>query len=308
MKNTQIIPTTPNLPTIMFVAVFTSNSTNVSQSRGFRSEGYGVYEYDFRERLRILGSPNLRDKDLINCVKELSPQIVIFSKGDGISAKTIIECNKYSKTILWYMDAMHNFNQNLIEKIKVVDSFSCGVPGVNLEAKKYSPNVHFVEQCYDDEFNFPINEVVKDLDITFIGNVGSHIHSNRLFYINYLKQNHSLFSHFTGVYGLEHNNIVNRSKINLNFTPIDGTGSSVRLHKILASQGFLMTLPWIGMEKSFTPGKDFVVFTSLKDLKEKTNYYLSNPQERDKIRKHGYRTIQSSHPNMWAKNIINTLN
>lgn len=292
---------------ILFVAVFSQNSTNNSQSRGFTNIGCGVYEYDFRERLNILKSHNLRDKDLINCVKELKPQVVVFSKGDGISPKVIEECNKYSSTILWYMDALHNFDNNLIEKIKLVDSFSCGVPGVNLEAKKYTSKVHFVDQCYDEKLNFPMEHIEKDLDITFIGNVGSKIHGNRLPYINYIKSKHPTFTHFNGIYGLEHTKILNRSKINLNFTPIDATGSSVRLHKILATKGFLMTLPWDGMEDRFTPGEDFIVFTSPEDFSKKAKYYLEHPEERDKIREQGYQTIQNSHPNEWAKNIINTI-
>ena len=68
-----------------------------------------------------------------------------------------------------------------------------------------------------------------------------------------------------------------------------------------------MTLPWEGMESSFTPGKDFAVFTSPEDFYEKALYYLNHPEERDEIRENGYKTIQSSHPEMWAQNIINTL-
>ena len=62
------------------------------------------------------------------------------------------------------------------------------------------------------------------------------------------------------------------------------------------------------METMFTPNKDFVVFNSPEELKEKITYYLSHPEEMDKIREHGYQTIQNtSHPNQWAKNIINTI-
>ena len=168
---------------ILFVAVFRPGSTNVSQSRGFKNIGNKVYEYDFRSQRDKLGGNTQRDLDLIEYVKQIKPQVIVFSKGDGIHPSVIEECNKYSKTVLWYMDALHNFNHNLIEKIKKVTSFACGVPGVNSEALKYNPNTFFVDQCYDEEFNFPIDGITKDIDISFIGNVGQGIHGNRIPYI-----------------------------------------------------------------------------------------------------------------------------
>jgi len=292
---------------ILFVAVFNPNSTNVSQSRGFRNIGHGVYEYDFRERRNQLGGDLQRDQDLIKCVEQLKPEVVVFSKADGINPSVIDECNKHSKTILWYMDALHNFNNNIIEKVKKVNSFVCGIPGVNLEAVKYNSNTFFVDQCYDEEFNFPITDITKDIDISFIGNVGPGIHGNRVPYINYIKEHFPTFRHFNNVFGLEHNNLINRTKINVNFTPTDATGTSVRFHKILASKGFIMSLPWTGMKDMFTPDKDFVVFNTPEEFKEKATYYLSHPEEMDKIREQGYQTIQNSHPNQWAKNLINTI-
>ena len=91
-----------------------------------------------------MGGNTQRDLDLIEYVKQIKPQVIVFSKGDGIHPSVIEECNKYSKTVLWYMDALHNFNHNLIEKIKKGTSFACGVPGVNSEALKYNPNTFFV--------------------------------------------------------------------------------------------------------------------------------------------------------------------
>jgi len=292
---------------ILFVAVFTPNSTNVSQSRGLENIGHKVYEYDFRFHRDKLGGNLQRDKDLIEHVKQLKPEIIVFSKADGINPFVIDECNKYSKTILWYMDALHNFNDNIIEKIKKVNSFVCGVPGVNLEALKYNANTFFVDQCYDEKHNFPVKDIVKDIDISFIGNTGDAIHGNRIPYINYLKEHFPTFKHFNNVFGLEHNNLVNRTKINLNFTPVDATGTSVRFHKILASKGLVMSLPWQGMETMFTPGKDFVAFNTPEELKEKIIYYLTHPKKADEIREQGYKTIQNSHPNKWAQNLINTI-
>ena len=68
-----------------------------------------------------------------------------------------------------------------------------------------------------------------------------------------------------------------------------------------------MSLPWQGMETMFTPGKDFVAFNTPEELKEKIIYYLTHPKKADEIREQGYKTIQNSHPNKWAQNLINTI-
>ena len=112
---------------ILFVAVFKSGSTNVSQSRGFQMGGHGVYEYCYRDRLQKLGSTFHRVSDLIHTVSQLKPDVVVFSKCSNMSYQVVEECNKHSKTIMWYMDALHNFDQELIDKISRCSSFVCGV-------------------------------------------------------------------------------------------------------------------------------------------------------------------------------------
>lgn len=292
---------------ILFVAVFKSGSTNISQSRGFQIGGHGVYEYDYRDRLQKLGSVSHRDLDLINAVSQLKPDVVVFSKCSNMSYQVVEECNKHSKTVMWYMDALHNFDQELIDKISRCSSFVCGVEGVIPEGEKINPNTSFVHQCYDEQDNFPTN-INQDIDISFIGSLDtSRIHGDRVAYANFLKDHFSGFKAISGVYGKEHNTIVNRTKINLNFSPTDATGVSVRIYKIMASGGFLLTTPWRDMEKTFTPGKHLVTFNDQQELKEKIDYYLSHPEERDIIRKAALEEVQKYHPKEWAKNLLKTI-
>jgi spore maturation protein CgeB len=120
-----------------------------------------------------------------------------------------------------------------------------------------------------------------------------------------LRSNFNNFRHYNGVYGLEHNKIVNETKINLNFSPTDSTGVSVRLYKILASGGFLMTTPWNGIENTFKIDEDIVVFNDENELKEKINFYLNNEDKRNNIRLNGYKKVVEYLPINWAKKIIN---
>ena len=74
---------------IIFVAVFTPNSTNVSQSRGFKDNGYEVLEYDYRSKLHKLGGVKNRDNDLIKKVHTLKPDMVVFSKCNNMHHRVI---------------------------------------------------------------------------------------------------------------------------------------------------------------------------------------------------------------------------
>jgi len=288
---------------ILFVAVFTPHSTNVAQSRGFRQAGCGVYEYDYRDRGNAVGYRNMED-DLIMTVENLKPDIVVFSKCNGIHYRVVDECNKYSKTVLWYMDAMNNFDQELIEKVKRVDWFINGIEGVVPYGKKYNPNTTFIPQCPDEEMNFPIPSPEYSYNITFIGNIThNNTHADRLLYYNEVG-----FTHFDNVHGLEHNKVVNSSKINLNFSHTSTNGASVRVFKILAAKSFLLTTPWKGMEDMFTIGEHLDIFTTPKELKDKINYYINHESERLQICENGHSIVQKYMPIKWAHKIINLIN
>ena len=204
---------------ILFVAVFTPNSTNVSQARGLRKNGCEVIEYDYRDRFNILKNINKRDDELIITVKNKKPDLVIFSKCNNMHYRVVDEINKVSKTCLWYMDAMHNFNNELIEKLKRVNFFVCGVEGVVKESLKFNKKSFFLHQCPDELQNFHLNKEKKyNDDISFIGSIdSSKIHNNREEYVTFLNKNYKKFKHYNNIYSLEHNKKVNYSKINLKF-------------------------------------------------------------------------------------------
>jgi len=286
---------------VLFVGVFTPNSTNVSQARGFEHAGCEVYTYDYRERFSKLGIVKMRDNELIKLCEEKSPDLVIFSKCNQMHHRVVDECNKHAKTVLWYMDALNNFNTELIEKVNRVNHFICGIDGVVPTGKEHNPNTVFLPQCPDEEMNFMLENIEYKHDATFIGNMSPHTgtHSDRLKYKNEVE-----FTHLEGVYGKEHNKVVNESKINLNFAHTSTAGASVRVFKILASGGFLLTTPWEGMEELFTVGKDLDTFESPQELREKIDFYLNNEQKRDEIRLNGHKTVQKFMPENWAQSII----
>lgn len=156
---------------VLFVAVFNPNSTNVSQADGFRKNSCEVIEFNYREIASKIGSHE-RDKKIVKICEERKPDIVVFSKCNEINSWVIDGCNKYSKTVLWYMDPLNsNFNKSLIDKIKKCDYTFCALQEPLKKAKEIGGNfkVFFLQEGYDHTSNYPIDIPFK-YDYSFIGN------------------------------------------------------------------------------------------------------------------------------------------
>lgn len=281
---------------ILFVAVFSYNSTNVSQAHGFRTNGHHVVEFDYRHVATQAGDNANRDSILIQFCQNEKPDVVVFSKCNEISSRVVSECNKVCKTVLWYMDPVNeNFNSSLIEKINLCTYTFCALWDAYLTAKKIGGDkVFFLQEGYDQTSNFPVKSKYV-YDVSFIG----ALRNKRFAYHKAVG-----FDVIQSAYGKEHSLAVAQSKINLNFT--EG-GTSDRTYKVLASRGFLLTEPWISMENDFTTGQDFDIFTNANELKEKISYYLEHEDERLRIAEHGYQTVQKFDRINWAKQIIDKL-
>jgi spore maturation protein CgeB len=275
---------------ILMVAVFSSQSTNNSQANGFERAGYQVIRYNYRERAKEIGR-NKRDDEIVDICKREEPVFVFFSKCDCVASRVLFECNRLTKTVLWFMDAMHNFNNGLREKIGFANYSFFALQEPYYEAKKHTQHAHFLYEGFDPDVNKPL-EVPYKYDVSFIGNLRG---KRKAFWDAFG------FHVYTDVWGVDHSRAVCESKINLNFT--DG-GTSDRTYKVLASKGFLLTQPWRDMDQFFTVGEDLDIFKNSEDLRRKIKYYLSHKKERLDIAQTGYKTVQKFSRDNWAKEII----
>jgi len=277
---------------VIFVAVFHPDSTNVSQADGFRKSGCEVIEFNYRE-IAIRFGEYERDRQLVELCQTEKPDAVLFSKCNEIMSWVVDECNRVSKTVLWYMDTMNgNYNEMLVEKINKCNLTFCAIWDSYLAAKNIGGDkVFFLQEGYDHLSNFPI-ETPYLYDVSFIGN----LRNKRNDYHREVG-----FKVIQNAFGKEHSLVASQTKINLNFT--EG-GTSDRTYKILASKGFLLTEPWTSMENDFTIGQDFDIFTDSSMLKNKIDYYLEHEDERLRIAEHGYQTVQKFDRINWAKQII----
>ena len=87
--------------------------------------------------------------------------------------------------------------------------------------------------------------------------------------------------------------VFHNSKINLNITSRTiETGIPQRILDILSCGGFCMTNEQTEIEDYFTDGKELVIYRSPEDLKEKTAYYLTHEEQREKIARAGLDRIK----------------
>jgi len=273
---------------ILFVAVFTPDSTNVPQAQGFRNIGYDVIEFDYRKNTNWDEIPEICRKQDI--------EFVIFSKCNEIPIHTVRLCKPHTKVILWYMDPMNgNYCTSLIQKAEISNYIFVALTEPYKALKEINNNTYFLQEGFNAELDKPMN-VPYLYDVSFIGNLRQH----RAKYCE-IANKHWKFKNITDAYREKHAIAVGNTKINLNFTH---GGTSDRTYKVLAAKGFLLTESWDGMENDFQDGIDLVTFEGEKDFIDKINYYLTYENERDRIREHGYKTVQKFSRDNWAQRII----
>jgi spore maturation protein CgeB len=250
----------------IFVGVFSQRSTNNSQVQCLENQGCEVVRFPYRQLKKELGREKM-EGELGRLIESEKPDFVLFSKCNEIKVSIIKKYRELTKMILWYMDPINkSWNIHLRAKIRQCHAAVFALRRPYKKAKKYSKNVYHVHEGFDPEIDKPKN-LEKKYDVSFIG----HLDKKRERYYK---------------------------KFNFN------SGCSDRVYKVLAAKGFLLTEPWPHIEDDFTIGKDFDVFSSQRELREKIDYYLAHDEEREFIADHGWRTVQKYDRNNWAREII----
>jgi hypothetical protein len=90
----------------------------------------------------------------------------------------------------------------------------------------------------------------------------------------------------------EYAKLIRTSKIGINFSNSLAQFWQVkgRVFEILASKSMLFEMNNPATASILTPGRDYVSFTSPKDMLEKLHYYINNDSEREKIANQGFET------------------
>lgn len=81
-----------------------AGSTNIPMAYAFQKNTYKVIPINYRSIIKNHGMLFFETL-LIEIIKTNNPELVLFSKTNGIDPDLITACNKYSKTFYWFMDS-----------------------------------------------------------------------------------------------------------------------------------------------------------------------------------------------------------
>jgi|7_EtaG_2_1085326.scaffolds.fasta_scaffold06390_3 glycosyltransferase involved in cell wall biosynthesis len=280
---------------ILFIGVFTEGSTNNSQRDCLRKLGHDVDEFSYRS----ISNFNI----VLQEIKDYN--IILIAKGNGISSYTMKKLSENNgKIIYWFMDSIVNYTSEMIEKTRLSDIAYFDKKSVMEKGLLVNNNSRYVCEGYDANVDC-LQNVKKEYDVSHIG----QIYGERKSFLDISPQ----VKIITSAYGLQHAIEVGKSKINLNsctkgfysMFPILYSDASDRVYKILAAGGFLLTDDWYGRELTgLVDGEDLIIYSDIKDLKEKINKYLSDEEERNRISKNGMAKVKSLTRMQWAKEIV----
>ena len=280
---------------ILHVAVFTPNSTNVWQADAFEQLGHEVIRFDYRQIANEIGLDD-RDIKLVGICKDQKPDITLFSKCNIMHYRVVECCRAMSKTIMWLMDGMENYDSELADKIGHCDFTFCSVQACVNESKKYCKKVYRLQGGYNAKVHYPM-DIPKIRDVSFIGVVHGYVLPYRAQLLNEVN-----FDVINGVYNQDHSKVVSETKINLSLT--NNVGVSNRIYKLMAAKGFVLTMPWEGIDIDFKVGTHLDIFHNVQELKYKIKYYLENSDIREKIAVQGYKKVKDYDNINYAKTII----
>jgi len=286
---------------ILFIAVFDDEgkSTNNAQAESFLNLGVDLIKYNYRIEEEKIGIVS-RDRAIVDITEKECPDLVLFAKGNTIGLDVFKDCANKSLVGFWFPDPLITWNHMKTEmepKAKVSSFFCCDKVKVLDVVSEINSESFLNCEGFTPKLNFPIH-IERDLEVSFIGDVDTHVDGTRR--SSLLNQLNFPVSIFSDEFGISHSQLVNRSKINLNFCTDDC--ASDRVYKILASCGLLFSEDWQG--RNFIDGEDLVIFNSIDDLNSKIEYYLTHIEAADKIRSSGFKKVQQFTVDAWATRII----
>lgn len=237
---------------------------------------------------------------------------------DFLTSEEVNEIKKItnSKVILWFPDAISNFQKSMFFIAGYDHLFFSDKYIVNKLKSEFNLNTHYLPQCCNPLKHNKVELTLEDekkyaCDIT---NAGNLYPSRAALYKHLLKYNFKMWGYPPAIWlnVPELNKIIMNKTVfndekskafmaakivlnNLHPAVIDGVNK--RTFEIPACGGFQITSSRNAVYELFEVGKEIVVYENLQDLKAKIDYYLdpANEVERKIIVEAGYHRAIKEH-------------
>ena len=297
---------------ILSIGVFDENSRCYSLLGPYLSEidkqtGFSFY-LNYLDYYKNNGSKNFNDYLLKFITENKISHVFIFLTGWDflISPRTLEGVSKITSIILftfdteYYFENLERYYAQYADLVVTTDKFS------SFAFQELNINSYCAFAMYDGINKFKNKSLIKDLDVTFIGNLNIGKRKN---YISFLKNNNINVHDFglnttNGIIDEEEMvNIINRSKIVLNFTGLQNfkkmpPGIPRIRSRIRQSKGrpietvlcgaFLLTEYSPGIQYMYDTESQVAVFSTQHELLKKIKYYLENESIREKMALNAY--------------------
>ncbi len=246
--------------------------------------------------------------------------IFLFCTGNMISVRLLKDLDAYVK-VLYMWDSVKRYSDDFQSRLKLYDYlFAFEFGDIEFVRKKYGVSMQYMPLGYDSDFYYPDDNVVKDIDISFVGSCTKmrmnllekvarfadckelHLYIGGDWYKDSWRKKRSFKKKnpWIAKYHDNHNlskaevaEIYRRSKIVLNINNEVHTSISPRTFEIMATKAFQL----MNEGQNFLPlGLNRIddcmgVYISDDDLITKIEYYLNNEEICKKKAMSGYREI-----------------
>lgn len=133
-------------------------STNIPMVVAFTRFDYNTIPINYRTIIQKYGLDYLYGV-IVHAVEKYQPELVLFSKCNGISSDIIKICNEYTKTWLWNMDPIETIKRcpEVLEHARYATYSSCTSPTITQWFMDQGvPNCYYIPQGFDHDVEKPI--------------------------------------------------------------------------------------------------------------------------------------------------------
>lgn len=339
---------------LLLVGYFPDNPFIYAYATSFvpplKNLGFEVTTFNYRQTVLPFNKCTLcslynkyyMNKQFINCVSALKPNVIFFIKAEQITAKTIhFVRKKYTPYLInFYPDSPFAFwnsnsNKDVMYSLQDYDCFLSW--SLDLIPALYSAGckkVNYFPFAFDETLfskHIILNEEEKKLynsDVCFIGTWEPERawwltelytklpHINLAIWGNEWEKNLPIHSPLKkilkgpAIYGISMRKAFTATKIVLNFIRQQNIQAhNMRTFEVPASNAFLLT-QWTKdqAEKLFQAGTNIDCFKNIEELIQKVTFYLQHPEIRKKITQKGFETVQMFTLNNQLRTLFSSLN
>ena len=211
------------------------------------------------------------------------------------------------KYIIWNSDVAHSWVGKMPEHIEKLKKAYAIFHYNKLELeymKKYNMNVYYLPYCYGNMFEYITNiprQIKQDIDVLFIGSVyrdqTNNLGKHRVDTLKMLlSKGINLLA--TGinipyVYGMNKYKLLSRAKIVLLINYYKDNVDTCRTSDMITNKKFILIDSWGGADNLGEVYNNTIPIVKTEELVDKINYYLKNPDEREKVINNSYEFIKN---------------